>query len=71
MANLPISGRCPELFEVLKNAGLLPDNTCRVIIDIAFDNVVKIYYEVIGDTRLLEIDFAKHLSPLIKQKETE
>lgn len=46
------------LIKQLQKAGILSDNTRRVVIDIAYDNVVKIYYEVLADERLLDIDFA-------------
>lgn len=60
MSNV-ICGRCPELVKALVDSGIVPENCCRVIIDIAFDNVVKIYYEVLADKRLLDIDVAKHI----------
>lgn len=63
-----IHGACPELVKAMTDSGILPDNCCRVVIDIAFNDIVKIYYEVLGDERLLEIDFAKHILT-IKQED--
>ena len=57
----PIYDHSSELVKSLIDSGIVPDNCCRVIIDIAYDNAVKVYYEVYGDERLLDIDFAKHI----------
>ncbi|KKN20053.1 hypothetical protein LCGC14_0939470 [marine sediment metagenome] len=55
----------------MEDAGILPDNCRRVIIDIAYDDAVKVYYECYGDERLLKIDFASHIGAMIKRKPAE
>lgn len=48
------------LVEALKRAGLLPENCKRVVIDI--DNRgAKMYFECLGDERLLEVFTPKTL----------
>ena len=64
----PITGHCPELIKSMEEAGILPENCRRVILDIAFDSIVKVYYEVLGDERLLEVDFAKHIGAMIIER---
>ncbi len=67
----PITGNCPNLIKALTDAGIIPDLCQRVIIDVRHDDIVKLYYECLGDTRLYDIDFAANLSPLIKEIELE
>ncbi len=55
------------LVEELKKVGLIPNYTRRVIIDIRHDDKPILYYETIGDERLLNIDWAK-IAPEIKVK---
>ena len=69
MSDRIIAGNNPALIKALEDAGILPDNCQRVIIDIAYDGIVKIYYEVLGDERLLNIDFAKHIGAMISETE--
>ncbi len=62
-----ISGHDPELIKAMSDAGILPDNCIRIIVDICYDGAVKIYYEMYGDDRLLDIDFASHIGAIINQ----
>ena len=61
-----ISGH--KLIKDLVDANIVPDNCRRVVLDIPCDDIVKLHYEVLGDERLLDIDFAKHLGPVIENK---
>ena len=63
-----IMGHNPKLIKALVDAGIVPDNCRRIVIDIPCNDVVTLYYEILGDTRLLDIDFAKHLGPVVKNK---
>lgn len=38
----------------LAEAGLIPDNTKRLIIDVPCDGVVKVYYDTFGNEHLCE-----------------
>ena len=61
-----ISGH--KIIKALLDAGIVSDKCRRVVIDIPCDGFVTLYYEVLGDERLLDIDFAKHLGPVVKNK---
>jgi len=63
----PITGHDAGLIEALKNAGIVPENTRRIILDISYDGLVKIYYEVLADKRLLNVDLGAHLLVFDKQ----
>lgn len=65
--NQPIVGSSPTLIKVMMDAGIVPDHCRRIVLDIAYNNVVKIYYEVLGDNRLLDVDFASHIGAMIKE----
>jgi len=65
----PIVGHDPGLIKALEKAGVLPGNCRRVIIDIAFDSLVTIYFETVADERLLDVDLATHLK-IIKTDDT-
>jgi len=52
----PVDGR--PLGKALHAAGVLPERTRRVTIELPIDDVVVLYCDVIGDERLLEVDFA-------------
>jgi hypothetical protein len=60
-----ITGR--GLGKKLVDAGIVPANTIRIIIDIDVNSAVKLYYEVFGDERLLEIDWTD-VKPVIFDK---
>ena len=62
-----ISGKCPELIKAMNKAGILTNNCRRVVIDIEYNSFVKVYYEVLGDTRLIDVDFASHIGVMIKE----
>ena len=49
----------------LAEAGLIPDDTKRLIVDIPCDGVVKVYYDTFGNERLCEVV----LEALIKNKD--
>ena len=50
-----------ELGEMLIDAGIVPDNCLRIIIDINHHQAVTIYYQGVGDERLLEVDWGTAL----------
>lgn len=43
------------LFDALQKAGILPDNCVRVVIDISIETCAHLYFECLGDERLLEV----------------
>ena len=45
-----------HMLKALYEANIVPDKCRRVIIDIPYDDVVTIYYEGLGDERLLNIN---------------
>ena len=57
-ANRIITGNDVGLINQLQNAGILPSGCKRVVIDVEYNNIVTLYYEVHGDARLCDIDFA-------------
>lgn len=50
-----------KLTERLKEAGLVPKNCQRIIIDIKADDLIKIYYQCIGDDALAEIGLPEEI----------
>ena len=54
-----------EIGSKLNEAGLIPDNVRRIIIDIPCDGLIVIYYECLGDKK--QIDLV--LEELIKNKD--
>jgi hypothetical protein len=42
----------------LEQAGVIPKNCQRVVIDASWDGACKVYYECVGDANLLKVDFA-------------
>ena len=53
-----------EIGEKLHEAGLIPDNTKRIVIDIKHDNPVIVYYETYGNAAMVELC----IEELIKNK---
>jgi hypothetical protein len=53
MKNKIIDGTA--LCSAMKEAGLLPENCRRFVIDCNSRSIVTLYYECIGDERLLEV----------------
>jgi hypothetical protein len=51
-----------KLIEQFKAAGLLPDMTSRIVIDIPCNDAVKVYYECFLDTEKLDLDLANSLN---------
>jgi hypothetical protein len=45
----------------LDEAGLLPKNCRRVVIDLEFDSAMRVYYEVIGDNRWHDVGIVSEL----------
>ena len=45
----------------LVDAGIVPKNCTRVIIDIGLDSILKVYYEAYGDQRILDLDLMSAL----------
>lgn len=39
----------------LAKAGLIPENTKRIVIDIPCDGVVTVYYETLGDKKTMDV----------------
>jgi len=56
-----ITGHDTRLIEELESAGIIPKNCRRVILDISYDEEVKLYYETLADERLLDVDLGAHL----------
>lgn len=46
----------------LMDAGLIPKETRRIIIDIPTDDAVKVYYESFADVRMFKIDLSAALA---------
>ena len=49
------------LGQKLQDAGILPPNTTRVIIDVPYDGIVKVYFETNATSKLNNIDLAEIL----------
>ncbi|GAG49987.1 unnamed protein product [marine sediment metagenome] len=60
---IPIHAK--QLIDKLIEAGIIPGNCTRAIIDIGISDAAKIYYEVYGDSRLLDVDWGS-IGPVIK-----
>lgn len=60
-----------KLIAALVEAGAVQKNTTRVIIDASFDGIVRVYTEVMGDSRLVNADFMEVLSRGIKHYYTQ
>jgi hypothetical protein len=43
------------MLEQLQKAGVLPPHVRRCVIDIPFNDLVHIYYDCIGDVRMLSV----------------
>lgn len=66
-----ITGENPNLIPALLKAGVVPDGCRRIIIDIAVNTPVKMYYECFGDERILAIDLPKLLKEVVKDGKKE
>lgn len=44
-----------DMIRPFVDAGIVPDNCRRVIIDLQADDVVRIYYEIYGDDRIIDL----------------
>ena len=62
-----IMGHSKGLVDALKKSCLLPDNTVRVIVDVQLNNVVRVYYECLGDERILEVDVPGQLGAMMQR----
>ena len=54
------------LMDKLQEAGLLPDNCRRIIIDMRFDDRLRVYYEVVGDDRWCDAGLMAELCLAVK-----
>ena len=59
MATQPILAN--SIQQQLIDAGIVPDNCTRVIIDIGLDSILKVYYETYGDKRIFDLDLMSAL----------
>lgn len=50
-----------DLFAAFINKGIAPPNVRRMIIDISYNNLVKVYYECFADEKVFEVDIAAAL----------
>jgi len=55
-----------SLQEALVEAGIIPSNCRRIVIDIPYDGLAMVYYECLGSDKLLEFDLPRHLQDAIK-----
>ena len=46
----------------LERSSAIPGQVRRVVIDAAFDDVVRVYYECFGDTKLLSVEALESLN---------
>ena len=65
---LPISGHDPDLIQELVDIGLIPDNTRKITIEIAYDSCVMLNYETYADKRLYDVNWLKHLKATMKPR---
>jgi len=56
---LPISGR--ELLTKMHQAGLVPQQVSRAVLDIPLDGAVRLYIECRGDQNMLDIEIPEML----------
>ncbi len=56
-----------------QKAGLLPKRLRRVIIDIAYDDVVKVYIESLGDEAMFDVSLATVVegAKVVRAEDTE
>ena len=55
-----------EFFQQFVNAGIVPENVKRMVIDIEANEVVKVYYDCYGDKKMLELDLPASLQEAVK-----
>lgn len=60
-----------ELFNKLDELGLVPEKCQRMIIDLQFNDIPKIYYQCLGDERLLDVELVNELGIVIREQEKE
>lgn len=46
-------------FKTLVDIGVVPPETCRIIIDAPLDGVVRVYYQCNADKRMFNVDFVE------------
>jgi hypothetical protein len=63
---IPSVALARPLLQQLIDAGIVPQLCQRVIMDLKYDAVVKIYYQGLGSEKLLELDIAANLGPDVK-----
>ena len=54
------------LVEKLSDAGVIPEFCQRVVIDLAYDKAMQVYYQVIGDDRWCEPEIVAELALAMK-----
>jgi hypothetical protein len=47
--------------DALQEAGVIPPQVRRIIIDIDMDAVIKVYYETLADAKMFGVDMARAL----------
>ena len=57
-----IVGHDSGLVKQFEEAGLVPENCRRIVIDISYDSLVTIYHETFADNKILDVDFAAGIS---------
>lgn len=60
-----------SLIKQFMDAGIVPENCQRIVLDLRHDAIAKLYYECLADTRILEIDIPSHIGPEIKIIDTK
>ena len=63
----PIKGHDTRLVKAFEEAGILPENTRRMVIDIDCTGLVMIYYETFADERLLDVDLVGGIALALKE----
>ncbi len=50
-----VGGRQCGWFKELLDAGLVPAETCRIVVDISLDDCVRVYYETYASEKMLDV----------------
>lgn len=56
------------ILDRMQRAGIVPPETCRLIIDIGIDCVVRVYYECLADEKLIDVDLVSGLEGVEPQR---
>ena len=60
-----ITGKDLDIIKKLIDAGIVPDNTRKIMIEVDYTSLVRLTYETYADKRLLNIDWLKHLKKIM------